>query len=69
MHYIMLGIATVTTVAGLGAMIVYFGRTSSIRSTMSKNYPGMSQMKISPAIMFNNQTSAYVPGVSISFRF
>lgn len=56
-------------VGGAIASIVYMGRIGSIKTAMRKNYPSLSSVDISPALLLNNYTKQFSPGLRFSFNF
>jgi hypothetical protein len=54
---------------GAIAGIVYLVRIGTINSTLSRNYPSVGSLHISPTIILNSKTQSYSPGISLTYNF
>jgi hypothetical protein len=70
------GVNNIGMVAGAGifaggaiASIVYMGRIGSIKTAIRKNYPSLGSVNISPALLLNNYTKQFSPGLRLTYIF
>ncbi len=69
MHNITMGLGIGLAVGGVIGTFAYLGRSAVIKRTIKRNFPGNSQLNISPALLFNSYTRGYSPGISFSVKF
>ncbi len=69
MNILVTSLGIIFTAAGTISTFVYLERTSRIKNTINRNYPGNAFINLSPRIMFNNYTRTSSAGVSLTVNF